>query len=101
VQCAPQAAKFQQAFGPICRNPQRSNGFTLEYIFHGIFFAMTLSYRRRRKLAMTEKVHHFSVSATDELNNDRGVQRLPPKHFVLLMIGLVALLLLLYVQIIW
>jgi hypothetical protein len=50
---------------------------------------------------MTEKVHHFSVSATDELNNDRGVQRLPPKHFVLLMIGLVALLLLLYVQIIW
>jgi hypothetical protein len=50
---------------------------------------------------MTEKVYHFSASAIDELNKDRGIQRLPPKHFILLMIGLFALLLLLYVQIIW
>ena len=50
---------------------------------------------------MTEKVYHFSASAIDELNKDRGVQRLPARQFVLLMIGLVALLLLLYVQIIW
>ena len=29
---------------------------------------------------MTEKVYHFSASAIDELNKDRGVQHLPPSN---------------------
>jgi hypothetical protein len=40
-------------------------------------------------------------SAIDELNRQLGTQRLPARQFGLLMAVLAALLLLLYVQIIW
>jgi hypothetical protein len=50
---------------------------------------------------MTEKAYRFSASAIDELNKHRGAQRLSKRQFALLMAGLVALLLLLYVQIVW
>jgi hypothetical protein len=49
---------------------------------------------------MTEKAYRFSASAIDELNKHRGTQRLSKRQFALLMAGLVALLLLLYVQIV-
>jgi hypothetical protein len=54
-----------------------------------------------RKSAMIEKTYRFSPSAIDELNKPPGSQRLSAKQFALLMAGLVALLLLLYVQIVW
>jgi hypothetical protein len=50
---------------------------------------------------MTEKAYRFSASAIDELNKHRGAQRQSKRQFALLMAGLVALLLLLYVQIVW
>jgi hypothetical protein len=50
---------------------------------------------------MTDKAYRFSASAIDELNKHRGAQRLSTRRFALLMAGLVALLLLLYVQIVW
>ena len=50
---------------------------------------------------MTEKAYRFSASAIDELNKHLGFQRLPAGQFALLMAGLAALLLLLYVQIVW
>ena len=50
---------------------------------------------------MTEKAYGFSTSAIDELNKQPGTHRLPTRQFGLLMAGLAALLLLLYVQIIW
>jgi hypothetical protein len=50
---------------------------------------------------MTEKAYGFSTSATDELNEQPGTQHLPARQFALLMAGLAALLLLLYVQIVW
>ena len=50
---------------------------------------------------MTEKAYRFSASAIDKLNKHRGAQRLSKRQFALLMAGLVALLLLLYVQIVW
>jgi len=54
-----------------------------------------------RKAAMIEKAYGFSPSAIDELNKHAGSHRLSAKQFALLMAGLVALLLLLYVQIVW
>jgi hypothetical protein len=51
-----------------------------------------------RKAAMIEKAYGFSTSAIDELNKDPGSQPLSAKQFALLMVGLVALLLLLYCQ---
>ena len=50
---------------------------------------------------MTERAYGFSTSAIDELNKHRGGRRLSARQFSLLMAGLVALLLLLYVQIVW
>jgi hypothetical protein len=50
---------------------------------------------------MTEKAYRFSASAIDELNEQRRAQRLTAGHFALLMVGLGALLLLLYMQIVW
>ena len=50
---------------------------------------------------MIEKAYGFSPSAIDELNKHAGSHRLSAKQFALLMAGLVALLLLLYVQIVW
>ena len=50
---------------------------------------------------MTRKAYGFSPSAIDELNRQLGTQRLPARQFGLLMAVLAALLLLLYVQIIW
>lgn len=50
---------------------------------------------------MTEKAHRFSASAIEELNKHAGLRRLPARQFALLMAGLAALLLLLYVQIVW
>jgi len=50
---------------------------------------------------MTEKAYRFSASAIDELNKHSGFQRLPARQFALLMAGLTALLLLLYVRIVW
>jgi hypothetical protein len=50
---------------------------------------------------MTEKAYGFSKSTIDELNKQPGIQRLPARQFALLMAGLAALLLLLYLQIVW
>ena len=50
---------------------------------------------------MTEKAYSFSTSAIDELNKQPGIQRLPLRQFALLIASLAALLLLLYVQIVW
>jgi hypothetical protein len=50
---------------------------------------------------MSEKVYRFSASAIDELNRLPSAKRPPPRQFPLLMAGLVAVLLLLYVQIVW
>ena len=49
---------------------------------------------------MSEKAYRFSASANDELSHPR-TPRVPTKHFALLMVGLTALLLLLYLQIVW
>jgi hypothetical protein len=50
---------------------------------------------------MTEKAYGFSPSAIDELNRRSSTQRLSNMHFALLMVGLAAVLLLLYAQIVW
>ena len=49
---------------------------------------------------MAEKACRFSASVINKLNKHRGTQRLSKRQFALLMAGLVALLLLLYVQIV-
>jgi hypothetical protein len=54
-----------------------------------------------KRAAMTEKAYRFNTSAIDELNKHPGTQRPPTGQFALLMVGLAALLLLLYVQIVW
>jgi hypothetical protein len=50
---------------------------------------------------MIEKAFRFSASAIAELNRQPGTGPLPRKQFVLLMLGLAAVLLLLYAQIVW
>ena len=50
---------------------------------------------------MREKAYRFSASAIDELNSHLRTPRVPREHFALLMVGLTALLLLLYLQIVW
>jgi hypothetical protein len=56
---------------------------------------------RVRRGAMTEKAYRFSKSAIKELNGGPGSPRLGPRQFALLMLGLGALMLLLYLQIVW
>jgi hypothetical protein len=53
--------------------------------------------------AMTERerAHRFSASSIDELNGHRKTRYGSTKNFVLLLAGLAALLLLLYLQIVW
>jgi hypothetical protein len=48
-----------------------------------------------------EKAFGFSESTIKELNRQPGVGPLPKRQFALLLIGLAALLVLLYVQIVW
>jgi hypothetical protein len=50
---------------------------------------------------MTEKAYGFSSSAIDELNRHRRGERPPARQFALLMVGLAAVILLLYLQIVW
>jgi hypothetical protein len=51
---------------------------------------------------MTEKAYGFSKSTIEELNgHPDDIRRLPPKNFALLMIGLAALILVFYLQIVW
>jgi hypothetical protein len=50
---------------------------------------------------MRDKLYRFGASAIDELNKDRTVQRPKARQFALLMAGLVAVMLLLYMQIVW
>jgi hypothetical protein len=50
---------------------------------------------------MTEKAYRFGISAINELNKHPDTRRLPARQFALLMVGLSALLLLFYVQIVW
>jgi hypothetical protein len=50
---------------------------------------------------MREKSYRFGASAVDELNKDRTVQRPTARQFAWLMAGLVAVMLLLYIQIVW
>jgi hypothetical protein len=50
---------------------------------------------------MSEKAYRFSASAIDELNSHPRTPRVPTKDFALLMVGLTALLVLLYLQIVW
>ena len=50
---------------------------------------------------MTEKAYGFSASAIDELNSHPDTKHLPTRQFALLMLGLLALVVLLYVQIVW
>jgi hypothetical protein len=49
---------------------------------------------------MSEKSYRFSASAIDELNSEPRTPRVPTKDFALLMVGLTALLLRLYLQIV-
>jgi hypothetical protein len=60
-----------------------------------------LLWKQIRKAAMTEKAYRFSALAIDELNSHLRTPRVPTKDFALLMVGLTALLLLLYLQIVW
>jgi hypothetical protein len=48
-----------------------------------------------------EKAHRFSASSIDELNGHPETRYGSTKNFALLLAGLAALLLLLYVQIVW
>jgi hypothetical protein len=50
---------------------------------------------------MRGKLYRFGASAIDELNKDRTVQRPTARQFAWLMAGLVAVMLLLYIQIVW
>jgi hypothetical protein len=50
---------------------------------------------------MSEKAYRFSASAIDELNSHSRTPRVSMKDFALLMVALTALLLLLYLQIVW
>lgn len=50
---------------------------------------------------MVEQPYRFGKSAIDELNGRPRARRVPTKDFALLMAGLIALLVLLYVQIVW
>jgi hypothetical protein len=50
---------------------------------------------------MGEKLYRFDASAIVELNKDRTDQRPTARQFAWLMAGLVALMLLLYMQIAW
>jgi hypothetical protein len=97
------AAKFAWAIAGHMPGQERCNRFPLESICEEMHLSLRLAHspRRIRKSAMTEKAYRFSASAIDELNKHRGLQRLPARQFALLMAGLVALLLLLYVQIVW
>ena len=50
---------------------------------------------------MGEKLYRFDASAIDEFYKDRTVQRPMARQFAWLMAGLVAVMLLLYIQIVW
>jgi hypothetical protein len=50
---------------------------------------------------MSEKAYRFNPSAIDELNSHPPTPGVPAKDFALLMVGLTALLLLLYLEIAW
>ena len=60
-----------------------------------------LLWKQIGKAAMSEKAYRFSASAIDELNGHPRTPRVPTKDFAKLMVGLTALLLLLYLQIAW
>jgi hypothetical protein len=64
-------------------------------------YRWALLWKQIRKAAMSEKAYRFSALAIDELNSHPRTPRVPTKHFALLMVGLTALLLLLYLQIVW
>jgi hypothetical protein len=49
----------------------------------------------------SEKAHRFSASLIDELNGHRKTRYGSTKNFAFLLAGLAALLLLLYLQIVW
>jgi hypothetical protein len=55
----------------------------------------------KERAAMTENGYRFSASAINELNKRPDAQNLSAKQFALLIAGLAALLLLLYLQIVW
>jgi hypothetical protein len=50
---------------------------------------------------MIDGAFRFSTSAIAELNRQPGTGPLPRKQFALLLVGLVAVVLLLYAQIVW
>jgi hypothetical protein len=86
----------------ICRtNNAATNSLSNLYARRCIFHAVECQLETIRRGAMTEKAYRFGASAIDELNKHRGGQRLSSRQFSLLMAGLVALLLLLYLQIVW
>ena len=96
------AAEFgQQARLYAGTNNAATDSHSNLYARRCIFPAIEPQLERIRRAAMTEKAYRFSASAIDELNKHRGAQRLSKRQFALLMAGLVALLLLLYVQIVW
>jgi hypothetical protein len=53
------------------------------------------------RTTMAEKAFGFSASAIDELNRHPSTRHLSTKQFALLLVGLAAVLLLLYAQIVW
>jgi hypothetical protein len=67
----------------------------------GVRVRARLESRRLKSWNLVEKAYGFSSSAIDELNKQPGTRRLPARQFALLIVGLIALVLLLYVQIIW
>ena len=49
----------------------------------------------------SERAHRFSASSIDELNGHNNTRYGSKKNFALLLAGLAALVLLLYLQIVW
>jgi hypothetical protein len=54
-----------------------------------------------RRIAMIDGAFRFSTSAIAELNRQPGTGPLPSRQFALLLVGLVAVVLLVYAQIVW
>jgi hypothetical protein len=54
-----------------------------------------------RRTAMIDGAFRFSTSAIAELNRQPGTGPLPKRQFALLLVGLAAVVLLLYAQIVW
>ena len=95
------AAEFgQQARLYAGTNNAATDSHSNLYARRCIFPAIEPQLERIRRAAMTEKAYRFSASAIDELNKV-GPSSPTARQFAWLMAGLVAVMLLLYIQIVW